>query len=117
MSQAKRCKVSQATLGSLDTQRSNLVQNLEPDVFSPMRRNGRDHQSLEFNIAQDHVTVHSDTSRNCGLTVDVTSVGQVKESRFQGELEIGTEMGLAVGGVTCRIIRNSLFVVLDGLTN
>jgi hypothetical protein len=75
---------------------TNLLQNLEPDVFSPVRRNGSNHQSLELNIAQDHVTVHSDTSRNRRLTVDVTSIRQVEESTFQGELEIGTEKSLAV---------------------
>lgn len=54
-----------------------------------MGSDGREHQSLQLDVPQDHVLVHADTGSNGHLTVAVTSAGEVVETRLQSKLEVG----------------------------
>lgn len=54
-----------------------------------MGRDGREHESLQLDVAQDHGLVHADTG-SCGhLTVAVTGAGEVVETGLQSKLEVG----------------------------
>lgn len=40
---------------------TNLLQDLKPNIFSPVRSNDSQHEGLQLDVAQDHITVHSNT--------------------------------------------------------
>lgn len=76
---------------------TDLLENLEPDVLGPVRSNGREHESLQLDVAQDHVLVHADAGGSGHLTVAVTGAGEVVETRFQSKLEVGAGRELVTG--------------------
>ena len=76
-----------------------LLEDLEPNVFSPVGNDGRHDEGLKLNVAQDDITVHANTGGSDSLTVAVTGANEVVETRLQGELEV------------------SVLVVLLGLAN
>ena len=57
-----------------------------------MRRNRSQHQSLQFDVAQNDVFVHTDASGGGGLTVGVTGRGEVVETGLEGKLEVGAKL-------------------------
>lgn len=56
---------------------TDLIEDLEPDVLSPVRSNGCQHQSLQLNVAHNGITVHTHASSSGSLTVAVTGASEV----------------------------------------
>ena len=63
-------------------------------MLGPVRSDGSKHESLELNVAQQNITVHANAGGSSGLTVGITSAGEVEETRLQSELEVGAGMKL-----------------------
>jgi hypothetical protein len=70
---------------------SDLLENLEPDVLRPVRSDGGEHQSLQLNVAQDRIAVHTNTGSGGSLTVGITGSGEVIQTRLQGKLEVSAK--------------------------
>lgn len=61
-----------------------VLEEILPDVLSPVRSDGVDHQGLSLDPGKDQVLVHSDAAG--GLTVGVTGSLELVVSGLQGEL-------------------------------
>jgi hypothetical protein len=75
----------------LEDRMTNLLENLKPDVLRPVRSDRGQHESLQLNVAQDGVLVHSHASGVGSFTVAVTGAGEVVQAGLQGKLEVGTK--------------------------
>lgn len=82
---------------------TDLLQDLEPNVLSPVRSNGSKHESLELDVAHQNIAVHANAGGSSGLTVGITSAGEVEETGLQGKLEVGARMKLV--GCYIEIVR------------
>jgi hypothetical protein len=67
---------------------THLLEDIEPHVLGPMRRNGREQKSLKLNIASTKIRVHTQSSRLGSFTVEIASTGEVVESRLESRLVI-----------------------------
>lgn len=74
---------------------SDLVQDLKPDVLRPVRSDDGHEESLQLNVAEDHVPMHSQAGSRRGVTVLVTGARHIVQGRLQSELEVGAETRLA----------------------
>ena len=70
---------------------TDLLENLEPHVLSPVRSNGCQHQSLQLDVAQDDIAVHANASSTGSFTVSVTSSSEVIQTSLQRKLEVGAK--------------------------
>jgi hypothetical protein len=70
---------------------TNLLENFKPDVLRPVRSDRGQHESLQLNVAQDGVLVHSHTSGVGSFTVAVAGAGEVVQAGLQGKFEVGTK--------------------------
>lgn len=66
-----------------------LVKDFELDVFGLIRGNDYGKECLELNITEDEVFMHLDARGCVCFSVEVTSTGEVVETRLQGELVVG----------------------------
>lgn len=101
---------------SLEENKADLLENLEPNIFGPVRRDGCKHKGLQLDVTHYNVLVHTDTSSSRHLTVVVTGTGEVVKTGLQCKLEVGTKKR-SVGTVYSRIELILLLVVLLSLTN
>lgn len=63
-------------------------------MLGPVRSDGSKHESLELDVAHQNIAVHTNTGGSSGLTVGITSAGEVEETGLQGKLEVRAGMKL-----------------------
>lgn len=94
---------------------TNLLENLKPDVFGPVRNDGGEQKSLEFTETENHALMQAHTSCRSRLTVGVSCVCQVIQTTLQRELEVGAKQVLekksstAAGNKNLKLTSGSAF--------
>lgn len=68
--------------------KTNLIENLAPDILGPVRSNWGEHKSLKLNVAKDNITMHTHACGSYRLTVGITCAREVIETRLQSKLEV-----------------------------
>jgi len=98
----------------LDT---DLLENLEPHVLSPVGCDGGEHEGLQLDVAQHNVPVHTNTGGGRHLTVAVPGTSEVVKTILQSKLEIGAKKRLVIKIKTSPALNNIPPVVLLSFTD
>jgi len=61
-----------------------LAEDIEPEVFGPVRGDWGEKQALQLDVEGDEVGVHADAGGAGHVAVEVAGSGEVVEAGFEG---------------------------------